>query len=58
MLRANASRMRRVLLGMGVMLIAHDKDKDNGNGGRGGGGNHIEDNDGGDDAVGKGKLLS
>ncbi len=50
--------MRRELSGMGVMPIAHNKDKDNGNGRGGGGGNHIEDSNDGDDAVGKGELLS
>jgi hypothetical protein len=50
--------MRRVLLGMGVVPIAHNKDKDNGNEGGGGGGNHIKDNDNGDGVVGKGKSLS
>jgi hypothetical protein len=50
--------MKRVLSGIGVVPIAHDEDKDNDNGGGGGGGNHIEDDDNGDDAVGKGKLLS
>jgi hypothetical protein len=50
--------MRRVLLGMGVMPVAHDMDKENGTGGGGGGGSCIEDNIKGDDAVGKGTLLS
>ncbi len=36
MLGANGGRMRRVLLGIGVLPIAHDEDKDNGNWGGGG----------------------
>jgi hypothetical protein len=58
MLRADGGCMRRVLSGMAVVPIAHNKAEDYGNGGRGGGGNHIEDNNNGDDVVGKGKLLS
>jgi hypothetical protein len=50
--------MRRILSGMAVVPIAHDKDEDDDNGGRGGGGNHVEDDDNGDDAVSKGKSLS
>jgi hypothetical protein len=56
--KGQQGHMRRELSGMGVMPIAHNKDKDNGNGRGGGGGNHIEDSNDGDDAVGKGELLS
>jgi len=55
MLGSNGGRMRRVLLGIGVVPIAHDEDEDNGTEGGGGGGNHIKDDNDGDDAVGKGK---
>jgi hypothetical protein len=52
--------MRRVLPGMGVVPIAHDKNEDygNGGGGGGGGGDWIDDNDDDNNAVRRGKLLS
>jgi hypothetical protein len=58
MLRANRGQIRRVLLGMEVVFIAHDEDEDKGNRGGGGGGNHIEDNVDNDNAVRKGKSTS
>jgi hypothetical protein len=57
MLRADKGCIRRVLLGMGVVPIAHDKDKDYGNGAGVKDGNHIEEDNDGDDAV-RGKFLS
>jgi hypothetical protein len=50
--------MRRVLLGIGIVPIAHDEDKDNCNGGGGGSCNCIEDDNDCDDAVGRGKSSS
>ncbi len=50
--------MRRILLGMGVVPITHDKDKDNYNGSKRRGSNCKEDDDDNKNAVRKGKSLS
>ncbi len=50
--------MKRVLSGMRVVPVTHDKDEDYGNGGTCGGGNCKEDDDNNDDGVRKGKSSS